>query len=136
MIYNLSNKTELTEFDNQIRHFKALSKIVELDQVKPKRSSQQNRALHKFFGMISEELNELGMEFVYTGLKGAEISLRYTPNIVKLFFWKPIQIALFDFESTTKLKSKEMNQIIDIIIKFFGDKGVLIEFPHIENLNE
>ena len=131
MIYNLSNKTELTEFDNQIRHFKALSKIVELDQVKPKRSSQQNRALHKFFGMISEELNELGMEFVYTGLKGAEISLRYTPNIVKLFFWKPIQIALFDFESTTKLKSKEMNQIIDIIIKFFGDKGVLIEFPSI-----
>lgn len=131
MIYNLSNKTELTEFDNQIRHFKALSKIVELDQVNPKRSSQQNRALHKFFGMISEELNELGMEFVYTGLKGAEISLRYTPNIVKLFFWKPIQIALFDFESTTKLKSKEMNQIIDIIIKFFGDKGVLIVFPSI-----
>jgi len=27
-----------------------------------------------------------------------------------------------------------MNEIIDIIIKFFGDKGVLIEFPNREHL--
>ena len=133
MIYNLSNKTELTEFEHQIRHFKALNKIVELDQVKPKRSNQQNRALHKFFNMISEALNEIGEEFIYKGLKGSDMSLNYSPKIVKDFFWRPIQVTLFGFESTTKLKTEEMNQIIDIIIKFFGDKGVLIEFPHIDN---
>lgn len=132
MIYNLSNKTELKDFENEIRHFKALNKTVELDSVKYKRTNQQNRALHKFFSMISECLNEIGEEFVYKGLKGQEMALSYTPKIVKDFFWRPIQLTLFGFDSTTKLKSEEMNRIIDIIVKFFGDKGVVVEFPHID----
>jgi hypothetical protein len=83
--------------------------------------------------MISDQLNELGMEYIYFGLKGQEISLTYTPELVKTFFWKPIQLALFETESTTKLTTEQMNRIIDIIIKFFGDKGVVIEFPCYEN---
>jgi hypothetical protein len=86
--------------------------------------------------IISEQLNELGMEYIYFGLKGAEISLRYTPELVKMFFWKPIQVALFDFDSTTKLTTEQMNQIIDVIIKFFGDKGIIVEFPSEESYNK
>jgi len=134
MIYDLANTLELKEFESAVIHLKATNKIVELKEVKNTRTLQQNRALHKFFVIICEQLNELGMEFNYTGLKGQNISLRYTPDLVKNFFWRPIQIALFDFESTTKLTTSEMNQIIDIIIKFFADKGILLEFPSIENI--
>ena len=134
MKYDLQIKSELNNFESEVIHFKALGKIVELKAIKNTRSLQQNKALHLFFTMISNQLNGLGVEFIYNGLKGQEISLMYTPDLVKSFFWKPIQIALFDFESTTKLTTDEMNRILDVIIKFFGDKGVLIEFPSIETL--
>ena len=98
------------------------------------RTSQQNSALHLFFTMVSDQLNELGMEFKYAGLNNNEFSLRHTPNLVKEFIWKPIQLSMFNIESTTKLDTHQMNEIIDVIVKYFGDKGVLIEFPSIESL--
>ena len=134
MIYDLKNKPELRDFEQKVIHLKATNKIVELKEKKNTRTLQQNRSLHLFFTMISDQLNELGIEYRYFGLKGQELSLMYTPELVKMFFWKPIQKALFDFESTTQLNTDEMNKIIDVIIKFFADKGVLIEFPCIENM--
>ncbi|MBL4703470.1 MAG: hypothetical protein JKY54_03055, partial [Flavobacteriales bacterium] len=53
---------------------------------------------------------------------------------VKEFIWKPIQNALFDIKSTTKLDTKEINEIIDVITKYFGDKGITVDFPSIESL--
>lgn len=100
------------------------------------RSSQQNKALHKFFGIISMQLNEMGLEFGYQGLKGIDITVMYTPTIVKEFIWKPIQKALFDINTTTKLDTFQMNQVIDVISKFFLERGVDIVFPSIEQLNE
>ncbi len=134
MNYDLSDKKDLRAFEVESDIFTVRKSLVELKEVKRNRTTQQNSALHKFFVLISEQLNELGMEYRYFGLKGQEISLKYTPELVKMFFWKPIQVALFNYESTTKLNTKEMNEIIDIIIKFFGDKGVLIEFPNREHL--
>ena len=97
-----------------------------------KRTTKQNSSLHLFFDLISFALNELGQEFCYTGVKGFNLTTRYTPLIVKEFFWKPIQITLFDIESTTKLNTQQMNEVIDVIVKFFGEKGVFIEFPNNE----
>ncbi len=134
MKYDLENNQELKEFEAKVIHYKALSKIVELKECRNTRTLQQNKALHKFFMLISEQLNELGLEFRYFGLKGQEISLMYTPDLVKSHVWKPIQIALFNFESTTKLKTKEMNDIIDVIVKFFADKEIVLDFPSIEQL--
>ena len=107
---------------------------IELVEIRDTRSQAQNRALHLYFTMISEQLNELGLEFQYTGLKGSAISLMYTPELVKNMVWRPIQIALFDIESTTKINTKQINQIIDILTKFFGERGVSIEFPSFESL--
>ena len=100
------------------------------------RTSKQNASLHKFFIIICEQLNEMGLEFHYFGVKGQELTMPYTPDIVKNFFWRPIQKALFDFESTTKLDTFQMNQIINVINKFFSERGVVVDFPSIEQLNE
>lgn len=109
-------------------------KCPECGYEKQTRTSQQNRALHKFFAIISEQLNEMGMEYHYFGLKGQELTMMYTPTIVKELVWKPIQKALFDIDSTTKLNTKQMNDVIDVLTKFFGERGVEIEFPNIEQL--
>ena len=133
MIYDTSNKKELDAFKYRSNFLVNNNKVIDLKEVKKTRSNKQNASLHLFFTMISEQLNELGMEYTYKGLKGLNISLMYTDELVKMFFWKPIQLALFETKSTTKLDSRQMNQIIDIIINFFAEKGVVLEFPHIED---
>ena len=108
--------------------------IVELKAVKITRTSRQNSALHKYFEFISNELNDLGLEFQHNGLNDNVFSMRYTPTLVKEFVWRPIQLTLFNIESTTKLDTKQMNEVIDVITKFFGDRGIVLPFPSIETL--
>jgi hypothetical protein len=134
MIYDLSNSIEKSRFKAMSNYFINNSKKVELIQKVDTRTSRQNSALHLFFTMVSDQLNELGMEFKYSGLNDNDFSLRHTPTLVKEFVWKPIQLALFDIESTTKLNTHQMNEIIDVIVKYFGEKGIVLEFPSIESL--
>lgn len=134
MKLDLSNENDLFKAQTYFDMLCAGKFSIELKKLSDKRTSQQNRALHKFFVLISNQLNEIGQEFCYTGLKGLELSTRYTPEIVKNFFWRPIQLALYDIESTKKLTTEQINGVTDVIIKFFGDKGILIEFPNRDNL--
>ena len=97
------------------------------------RTTNQNSSLHLYFEMIAEALNDLGQEFCYTGITGKELSMRYTKEIIKEMFWKPIQQTLFGTNTTTKLNTQQMNEIIDVFTKFFADKGIVIEFPSEEN---
>ena len=135
MLFNLNEDLELQVF--RVKAYDAIQqkKTIEFKVKKNTRSLQQNKALHKFFGLISDKLNEMGIEFVYTGLKGNELRMQYTPDIVKDFFWRPIQKTLFDIDSTTEINTKQMNEVVDVITLFFADKGVVIEFPSIDNIN-
>jgi len=136
MIYNLCNNIEIQKAITRLNHSIEKGKEVELKVLSDKRTSLQNRALHKYFLLISKELNELGLEFKYFGLKGQVLETRYNERIVKEHFWRPIQKTLFNIDSTKDLNTKQMNEIIDVITKFFSDKGVYIEFPNKESLNE
>lgn len=134
MKYNLANIIHEKDFRQKCGKLISKQCQVELKEVKLTRSGKQNRALHVFFTIISNELNELGMEFQYTGLKGSTLSTRYTPNLVKEFFWRPVQIALFNIQSTTKIDTQQINEVNDVIVKFFAERGVELYFPSIESL--
>ena len=41
-------------------------------------------------------------------------------------------MALFDIESTKNINTIQINEIVDVISKFFGERGVIIEFPSVE----
>lgn len=113
---------------------KAITKAV-IDNLPKKRSSQENRALHVLFQNISYELNRLGMEFTYRGVKGMDIQTTYTPEIVKEFLWKPLQNALLKKSSTTQLTHNDIGLIFEILGKWFAENGIEISFPSIESLN-
>ncbi len=104
-------------------------KAFELKEKKFTRSLRQNKAMHKYFTMISTHLNDMNIEFVYEGLNDNSFTMPYTPQLVKDFFWRPIQRTLYGIESTTKLKRNELDKIIDVISGFFAKKGVYVEFP-------
>jgi hypothetical protein len=135
MIYDTSNKKEIAQLKVDILSLIDAKAIVECNKVTKKRTSNQNRSLHLYFTMISEQLNDLSLDFKYTGLKGMELSMRHTPEIVKTFIFKPIMMAMFDIESTTKINTQQINEVLDVLTNYFAGLGVVIEFPSKESLN-
>ena len=134
MTFDLSKENELHIFYNQVQYLIDNKKLCEIEEIKKTRSNLQNAALHKYFEIISNQLNEMGITFNYQGITGKELELNYTPSLVKEMIWRPIQKALFEKESTTQLTTQEINQIIDILTKFFSERGVYIAFPSIHSL--
>lgn len=107
-----------------------------IDGLPKKRSSQENKALHVFFQNISYELNRLGLEFTFRGVKGMDIQTTYTPEIVKDFLWRPLQNALLKKSSTTELTHNDIQMIFDILGKWFAENGIEISFPSIESISK
>lgn len=136
MLYNLQNKKEVDNFDLKVLHFKKLGKTVELIEKKNTRSNKQNKALHLLYSIICTNLNDIGLTYKYIGLKGAVIETRYTSHIVKEFIWRPIQIAMFNVQSTTKINTTQINEIVDVLAKFHAEKGIVIEFPSKEQIEK
>lgn len=134
MQFDLTNIVDVTDAKIRFKKLIELGKTIELKALSDNRSSKQNRALHKLFTIMSEQLNEMGLEFNYDGVTGKKLSTRYTPDVVKNYFWRPIQMALFDIESTKHINTIQINEIVDVISKFFGERGVIIEFPSVEML--
>ena len=103
-----------------------------IDNLPHKRSSQQNKSLHLLFQNMAFELNRIGKEFTYNGIKGMEISTTYTPEIVKEFIWKKLQQSLYGKDSTTKLTTQDIDAIFLILGKWFSEQGIIIDFPSAE----
>lgn len=106
--------------------------------MKEARTLQQNRALHKFFGLLAEELNKAGLDMKVV-LK-PEVDIPWTAQMVKEFLWRPIQKAYIGKQSTTELeKVKEIDEIYEILNRHlaqkFGEFGLEnVPFPSLENL--
>lgn len=88
----------------------------------------QNRALHKFFELLADELNNAGLDMRKT-LK-PEIEIPWSKDTVKSYLWKPIQDAQLEKESTTELTTKEIDLIYNTLNRFLGEKlSVHVPFP-------
>jgi len=129
MIYDFTKESDITKARYKLEKLVSGQKKAEIKEVSRKRSLSQNSALHLLFTNISDQLNELGETFIYRGWKGEEMEMSFTPEIIKDSLWRPIQRTLFNIESTTELDTKMINQILDIITKFFAEKGIPITFP-------
>jgi len=91
------------------------------------RTLKQNRALHKFFTMVSETMNNRGL----TPKKVIKIDLEWTPTAVKEMLWRPVQESVLNKKSTTKLKKEEITKVYDILNMAFGERlGFNVAFPH------
>lgn len=90
------------------------------------RTSAQNRSLHLWCKQIAKVLNDSRMYM--TGVFGNEIE--WTMDLVKTQIIKATIKKVFDVDSTTKLKRKEIDAMINYITIAFGSKGVEIpQFP-------
>ena len=98
------------------------------------RSLKQNSALHVWCTQISDTLNANNLYM--TGLFNNDIM--WTMELVKTQIIKGLIKQLFNIDSTTKLKRKEFDLLIDTITVIFGEKkGIAIpKFPSRELWDE
>jgi hypothetical protein len=92
------------------------------------RTSQQNRAMHKFYSMLADALNSSGLDARKT-LK-PEIAIPWSETMVKELLWRPIQNAMFDKESTTELDTAQVSAVYEVLSRHLGERfGLHVPFP-------
>ena len=128
--YNLSITESFSEAFSYFNYLKEKKAIVKIVEVKQTRTNQQNAALHLFFTWCAEALNDVGLYYKFTAIKGYELEMPWTLELFKENFWRPLQLVVTDKKSTTKLNRTEIDPIFDIICKWMGDNGISISFPN------
>ena len=98
------------------------------------RTVKQNRALHKYFTMVADDMNAAG----YDAHKVISLPISMTADIVKDCIFKVIMSAMFhDKTSTTELSTKELQSVHLVMEKAIGEKfGITTAFPCDESLSE
>jgi hypothetical protein len=93
------------------------------------RTIKQNSALHKYFELVSRELNDRGL----TVTKTIKADIVWSPASIKEVLWKPIQEAVLKKKSTTELNKSEIDSVYDVMNMALGQKfGIHVPFPTIE----
>jgi len=127
--YNLSTSDGFLKAFTQFTYLKEKGSIIELKEVKQTRSSLQNKALYLYFTFIADTLNNHGLYFKTIDLFKMPVECEWNKDLVKEFIWKPIQKTLFDIESTTKLKTNELDVIINVLTDHFSKLELSVNFP-------
>ena len=97
-----------------------------------KRTSSQNRALHKLFELVADEFenNGIGMS-IFAKLP---INIPVSADAVKRL-WKEIQMAQVNKDSTADLTTKEIDLVYDTFNRMIAEEfGLHVAFPSIEQL--
>ena len=107
-----------------------------MTEEKTQRTLQQNKALHKWFKLLSDTLNEAGLDIKAT--LSQKIEHPWTPSLVKELMWRPTMKSYIQKKSTTRMTTKDIDPILDIIIKYLGENHGLDtpNFPSIKTLIE
>lgn len=93
-----------------------------------KRTGQQNKAMHKFFSLLADALNSAGLDIKQTLKEDFEIP--WNEHTVKELIWRPVQMAMYNIESTTNLDKMQVSDIYETINRQMASKhGVGVAFP-------
>ena len=93
---------------------------IEIKRVAGQRSSQQNRALHKFCALLADQLNAAGFDM--RRVLKQDVDIPWNTLAVKDFLWRPIQTAMTGKESTTEMTTVEPTVIHEVLARHLGQK--------------
>ena len=129
--HNLNHPLGLAEFKDRVDFYIKEKKIVELGLYQYTRSNLQNDSLHLYCELIARALNDAGYSKTEESIMDGEmIEIPFTMDMIKEGLWRKIQMTLFDIKSTTKLDSRMINQIIDVITNWLAERGIRVDWPN------
>lgn len=94
-----------------------------------KRTDPQNNAMHKYFDLVANALNDAGYDKKAV-LEKKAIPVPNTPTSIKEDIWKAIQFAMFNKKSTTDLERLEVSEVYETMNRWLGEQfGIHVPFP-------
>lgn len=96
------------------------------------RTLTQNRALHLWFRLLAETLNDAGLDM--RQVIREEVEIPWTESAVKEYLWRPVQKAMLQKQSTTEANRTDYTEVRDVIARHLGQRfGVEVpEWPSVE----
>ena len=92
------------------------------------RTRAQNRALHKYFELLADALNDAGYDQRKT-LK-PDVDIPWTKDAVKTMLWHPLQKAITGEESTARVKTSDYPKVYEVLNRHTAQKlGVSAPWP-------
>lgn len=93
------------------------------------RTDQQNRALHLWFQLVADELNNAG--YTVQLVLQQKMDLDWDKNSVKELLWRSAQKALLKKRSTTELsKQEDIDRVFEHLNRHLGEKfEIHVPFP-------
>jgi hypothetical protein len=92
------------------------------------RTSQQNKAMWKYFEMLAKELNDAGLD--QRVVLKLSVQIPWDKDDIHDRLWIPIQRAVVKTESTTELNKQQVSEIFDILNRHLSEKfGISVQFP-------
>ena len=100
---------------------------VEIKEIKNTRTGRQNSALHLYFGLLAEHLNNGGFSLQQV----VKVPIEWSADNVKEHLWKPVQKFAIGSDSTKLLKKVEDIELIhDTLTRMLASKGIEnVPFP-------
>src|SRR5574343_855005 len=96
-----------------------------------KRTTNQNKALHKYCTDVARELNNAGIP---VSVFMQDIQADYTMETVKEL-WRAFARAKYGKSSTTELTKKQIDEVYDEVNRHIAQFGIHIDFPSRELLD-
>lgn len=97
------------------------------------RTGTQNRALHKYLTMVSDELSNQGQTMQNITQKLTMIEITPTMEGMKEI-WRAIQKSMFRKKSTAELTTKEINAVYDVMSMWLAKNfEISLPFPNVED---
>lgn len=104
--------------------------VVDVKGERAKRTFLQNKAIHKYCALLAEAFNDAGLDMLAV-LTVKKVSVSWTMLSVKDVLWRPIQIAMFDKESTTQPETNEVSQVYEQLARHLSENlNVNQSFPN------
>ena len=92
------------------------------------RTKPQNRSIHLYFKLLAYELNDAGFDVMKT--LSHDIEIPWNEHLIKELIWRKVQKTMTDKRSTTKLNTKEISEIYEVINRHLASTlGVSVPFP-------
>lgn len=108
--------------------------VVDIRSATKQRTFSQNSALHLWFDLLANELNEAGYT-VQLVLK-EKVDLDWDGSKVKELLWRPAQKAILGKNSTTELsKIEDIDKVFDHLNRHISERfGLSVQFPSQEQM--
>ena len=103
-----------------------------MDKKEKQRTIQQNAALHLYFQIVADTLNDAGLDM--RAVLKPEVEIPWSKTTVKEYMWRPIQRLQLQKKSTTELTTKDIDIIYYTMNRHLAKHGIHEPFPSIGEL--